>query len=255
MIQLFVSDIDGCLSEPYRSMDLERLARLSEWVRLGGGLSSHPYVPAFSLCSGRPLPYVECITQLLGIQAPVLFESGGGMFNPVTAEVRWNPKITADVRAQLDEVSAWMIADCLDGTSMVFDYAKRTQAGLIGPLHAEIARTIPRVEAFVAQQAFSLKVQPTHLSIDVIPVGMTKEFGMQWLAEELGINVDAIAYIGDSISDIAALEIVRASFAPSNAADPVKSTVHTVTSAHVQGVLDALEACISFNQAELDPAS
>ena len=194
MIQLFVSDIDGCLSEPYQIADIERLHKLSGKVKEGGGLGTHTYIPAFSLCSGRPIPYVECMGQILGVQEPVLFESGGGLFNPRTANVQWNPKITDEVRRQLDEVRHWMIADCLEGTSMVYDYAKRTQAGLIGPLHEEIVATIPRVEGFITQHGFGLKVQPTHLSIDVVPLGMTKEFGMQWLADELDLDLEEIAY-------------------------------------------------------------
>ena len=252
MIKLFVSDIDGCLSEPYQTMDIDRLLELSTWVKQAGRLHAHPHIPAFSLCSGRPIPYVECIAQLLGVVEPVLFESGGGMFNPRTAEVRWNPRITTEVQQHLDMVSEWMIADCLPGTSMVFDYAKRTQAGLIGPEHSEITAAIPRIESFVKSNGLSLKVQPTHLSIDVVPIGMTKEHGMQWLADELNLDLSQMAYIGDSVSDIAALQIVGRSFAPSNASTPVLAEVDEVLGEQVQGVLNALTHCIDANKAELN---
>lgn len=250
MVRLFISDIDGCLSEPYQIMDIDRLVELSILVKQGGALDQHPFIPAFSLCSGRPIPYVECIAQLLGVVEPVLFESGGGMFNPKTAEVQWNPRITPTVRTQIDHVSNWMINHCLNGTSMVFDYAKRTQAGLIGPIHEEIADTIPRVVDFVEENGFDLMVQPTHLSIDVVPVGMTKEFGMHWLAEQRGTKLDEMAYIGDSVSDVEALKLVGHSFAPENAGPPVKDAVDTVTAYQAQGVLDALKTCIKKNQDE-----
>lgn len=255
MIRLFVSDIDGCLSEPYQIMDIDRLVELSHIVKEGGALNSHATYPAFSLCSGRPIPYVECIAQLLGVVEPVLFESGGGMFNPKTAEVKWNPRITLEVRRQIDQVSNWMINHCLEGTSMVFDYAKRTQAGLIGPEHDEIAATIPRVQDFINQNGLALKVQPTHLSIDVVPLGMTKEFGMQWMADEQGLQLDEIAYIGDSISDVEALKIVGKSFAPRNADALARETVDSVTSFQTQGVLDAVRTCITSNKGELNSVS
>ena len=255
MIRLFISDIDGCLSEPYQIMDIDRLVELSVLVKKGGTLGSHAAIPAFSLCSGRPIPYVECIGQLLGVVQPVLFESGGGMFNPSTAEVNWSPRITSTVRSQIDRVSEWMIAECLTDTSMVYDYAKRTQAGLIGPIHEEIAAAIPRVADFISKNGFGLKVQPTHLSIDVVPIGMTKEFGMEWMAAHLGISLDEIAYIGDSVSDVEALKVVGRSFAPENAATEVKEAVDTVTSYQAQGVLDALEICIRSNEAELEANS
>ncbi|MBX2818752.1 MAG: HAD hydrolase family protein [Rhodothermaceae bacterium] len=255
MTRLFVSDIDGCLSEPYQIMDIDRLVELSVVVKEGGALDSHPTYPAFSLCSGRPIPYVECIAQLLGVVEPVLFESGGGMFNPRTAEVKWNPRITSEVRSQIDQVSDWMINHCLAGTSMVFDYAKRTQAGLIGPDHEEIVATIPRVQAFIDQNRFGLKVQPTHLSIDVVPFGMTKEFGMQWMANEQGLSLSDIAYIGDSVSDVEALKLVGRSFAPENADPIARESVDTVTAYQTQGVLDAVHACIANNKAELNIVS
>ena len=148
------------------------------------------------------------------------------MFNPKTAEVKWNPRITGEVRNQIEKVSNWMVNHCLEGTSMVFDYAKRTQAGLIGPEHDEIAATIPRVQDFINQNGFSLKVQPTHLSIDVVPFGMTKEFGMQWMADQQGLALSEIAYIGDSVSDVEALKLVGKSFAPKNADVLARETVH-----------------------------
>ena len=255
MIKLFVSDIDGCLSEPYQVMDIDRLVQLSTLVKEGGALHSHATYPAFSLCSGRPIPYVECIAQLLGVVEPVLFESGGGMFNPKTAEVTWNPRVNAEVRRQIEQVSNWMINHCLEGTSMVFDYAKRTQAGLIGPEHDEIVATIPRVEHFITENGFELKVQPTHLSIDVVPFGMTKEFGMQWMADEQGLKLEEIAYIGDSISDVEALKRVGKSFAPENADPLARESVDFVTAYQAQGVLDAVHACIHSNEAELNRVS
>lgn len=255
MIRLFVSDIDGCLSEPYQIMDIDRLVQLSKLVKEGGALDSHSVYPAFSLCSGRPIPYVECIAQLLGVVEPVLFESGGGMFNPKTAEVTWNPRITSNVRQQIDQVSTWMINHCLEGTSMVFDYAKRTQAGLIGPEHDEIVVTIPRVKAFIEQNGLNLMVQPTHLSIDVVPVGMTKEFGMQWMADQQELSLAEIAYIGDSVSDVEALKVVGRSFAPENADALARETVDVVTAYQAQGVLDAVHACIASNKGELKSVS
>ena len=250
MIKLFVSDIDGCLSEPYDRMDLPAIVQLAEHVRLGatpGG--KHP---AFSICSGRPFPYVECISQLLGVNTPVLFESGGGLFDPSTAAVSWSPRLTADIRKQIDEVSAWMIRDGIPGTSMIYDYAKRTQAGVIGPIHDEIVALVPRVQQFVADHGFDLLVQPTHLSIDVVPVGITKEIGLQWLSDILDIPLQHMAYIGDSIGDLAALNLVGHSFAPENAMEDVKRSGAKVTAARIEGVLEAMDICIEKNRSGVE---
>ena len=51
MIKLFVTDIDGCLAEPYEPYDLEALSTLR---RLADGAQGP--APALSICSGRPYP-------------------------------------------------------------------------------------------------------------------------------------------------------------------------------------------------------
>ena len=252
MIQLFVSDIDGCLSEPYQPMNLPLLADIAQLVAEGGQLGSHPVIPAFSLCSGRPMTYVECITQLLGVQMPVLFESGGGMFDPVKAQVTWHPNLTPEVKEQVREVTLWLEKDCVPGTSLVLDYAKRAHAGVIAPDPEEILRTVPIVSQFVETSGLAFDVFPTHLSIDVIPRGISKENGMQWLASALSLDLGKIAYIGDSLGDLQALRIVGASFAPENAKNVVNEEVSLVTSTHTQGVLDAMLHCQARNQQTIE---
>ncbi len=52
MIRLFVSDIDGCLAEPYRPYDLQRFDALAGFVRTSGVLLDDGPLPA---PTGRPL--------------------------------------------------------------------------------------------------------------------------------------------------------------------------------------------------------
>lgn len=255
MIKLFISDIDGCISEPYQAMNLNGLEMLSNWALTGGVVGDRKgasNVPALSLCSGRPMPYVECLTQVLGIQMPVLFESGGGVFDPVNARVHWSPHLTTEVQQQVREVTQWLEKDCVPGTSMVVDYAKRAHAGVIGPDPEEIIAAIPKVQQFVANAGLDFDVLPTHLSVDIIPRGITKETGMKWLATELSLSLDEIAYIGDSLGDFKALSLVGYSFAPENAKNVVREGVDCVTSAGIQGVIEAFKKCMDRNQQTIE---
>lgn len=252
MIRLFVSDIDGCLSEPYQVMDLGTLTEIAGLARTAGQLGGHAHIPALSLCSGRPMSYVESMTQLLGIQMPVLFESGGGIFDPVAARVHWSPNLTPELLEEVREVTRWLEIECVPGTSMRADYAKRAHAGVIGPDPDEILAAIPHVQAFVDREGLNCDVLPTHLSIDVVPRGITKETGMDWLAEMLDIRQEEIAYIGDSMGDFKTLQQVGASFAPQNAKAEVRAGVHHVMPAHAQGVLAALKMCIARNQQSVE---
>ncbi len=252
MIQLFVSDIDGCLSEPYQPMDLDSMRSLAAYVKQGGNIGSNSIVPALSLCSGRPMPYVESVSQLLGITVPVLFESGGGIFDPSTARVMWSPHLTKEVEIKVREVTAWFEKDCVPGTSMNVDYAKRAHAGVIGPDPDEIIATIPRVQKFVEDARLGFSVLPTYLSIDVVPAGITKEEGMKWLASLVNLDLAEIAYIGDSLGDLGALEIVGCSFAPGNAKDVLRERVDCVTAPHSTGVLEAFQLCMQRNQQAIE---
>ncbi len=252
MIRLFISDIDGCLSEPYQAMDLEALSTVASFAERGGQIGSDAQVPALSICSGRPMSYVECLTQVLGISVPVLFESGGGLFDPRNARVCWSPYLTREVQLQVQEVTQWLEKECVPGTSMIVDYAKRAHAGVIGPDPEEVLAAIPNVQRFVEDTGLAFNVLPTHLSIDVIPHGITKETGMQWLAEELNLSLSEIAYIGDSLGDLKSLRMVGTSFAPDNARDVVKEEVDMVTSAGIAGVLDALKISVERNQQSIE---
>lgn len=244
MIRVFVSDIDGCLGEPYQSYDLDTLRVLRERIR------EHPNAPAFSLCSGRAYAYVESVSQLMDVRAPVLFEGGGGLFDPVAARVEWHPEFTQEVEAALEEVGSWLRRDALAGTALMFDHGKRTQRGIVGADGEAIRRLVPEVQSFVSDLQAGLCVFSTPVSIDVLPEAMTKAAAMRWLAERLEIDLGEMAYIGDSEGDLPALQIVGRSFAPANAAPEVRAEVEVVTQGAVaSGTLEAYDACIELNVA------
>ncbi len=248
MIKLFVSDSDGCLSEPYCSYALEHFSRLAAYVRAAGGRGAFELLPAFTLCSGRAYPYVEAMVQVLGVQMPVLFESGGGMFDPLAARVIWNPAFTEEAGKQIEEVRDWL-KEQVAGTSMMYDYGKRTQAGIIGPDRDEVARFVPIVKEYIEARFPELGIFYTPVSIDIALPGITKKEGVHWLARVCNISVEEMAFIGDTNGDIGALEEVGYSFAPANAMPSVKEVVSVVTQAGIiEGVLEAYQWCMSSNE-------
>lgn len=248
-IELFVSDIDGCLAEPYEPFDLDRLQALRRLVRSS---TSDPAIPAFSLCSGRSYSYVEAMTQAVGVRQPVLFESGGGLFDPVDVSVQWNPALTSAIEEQLGEVREWLLKDCLPGTTAMYDYGKRTQAGIVSSRTDEIDALLPRVEAYVAEHLPDLRVFHTPISIDVLAPKITKKQALLWIRHELDVPLQRMAYIGDTNGDLEALAVVGCSFAPANATPEVRSSVdHTTDGAVLQGVLEAYARCVEHNRARI----
>lgn len=247
MIKLFVTDIDGCLATPYEAYDLDGFAALRTFAREANGVGTPPG-PAVSICSGRAYAYVEAVTQALGLTVPVLFESGGGMFDPVAAQTTWNPAFTDEIETALDTVQHWFATECVPGTKTSVDHGKRTQAGVISPDPDEIRALRPRVTAFVDDQALDLCVFTTDVSIDVVPEGVTKRSGLAWLADHLGISLREMAYIGDTDGDLDALRAVGHSFAPANAHGVVTEQVdHVTTRPVIEGTLDAYRWCRDDN--------
>ena len=65
MIKLFVADIDGCVAMPYEPWDLQAMQQLASYAQHAPTVDRAGPHPAVSLCSGRPYPYVEAVTQAL----------------------------------------------------------------------------------------------------------------------------------------------------------------------------------------------
>lgn len=245
-IELFITDIDGCLAEPFEALELDRWQELAE--KSSGAGRSDPHRPRLTLLSGRPLGYVEAVAQALGCREPALFEAGAGAFDLSDGRVRWNPALTEELERQMQAVRTWLIEECIPGTALSFDYGKRTQAGVIGPDPEAVERLFPRVEAYVEERFPALRVFETEISIDVVPAAITKRQALDWLAEQTGIPVARMAYIGDTTGDLEALQAVRRSFAPRNAFEAVREQVFLETDgAFVDGVHEAYDWCRAHN--------
>jgi len=244
MIKLFVTDIDGCLSEPYAPYDLDGFATLRRLAQ-EAGLIGEGEAPSLSVCSGRAYPYVEAITQALHVRTPVLFEGGGGRFDPEAAQTTWNPAFTEAIEAEIDAVRHWFVTEITPGTSLSLDHAKRTQAGVVSPDPGVIADVRRQTEQFVADEAPDLQVFATDVSVDVVPPGITKRSGLDGLADHLDLSMNEMAYIGDTEADLEALSAVGTSFAPTNADAAVRERVDHVTDGSVmEGTIAAYRACL-----------
>lgn len=254
LIRLFVCDIDGCLAEPYQSFDLSALAELAE---AAARAEEEPAAPRITLCSGRAYSYVEATAQALGLTTPVLFESGGGRFDPVEARTAWHPDFTGELAEKLDAVRDWMTSDLLPGTAMSLDHGKRTQAGLVGPHPEEIADAAGRVRRFLEENAPALRAFATEVSVDVLSPKLTKKQGLRWLADHLDVPLAETAYIGDSEGDIEALESVGLPLAPANAGKAVRRAVreaggHVTEGRVLEGTLEAYRQCVARNESFLE---
>ena len=238
MIKLFVSDIDGCLAMPYEPFRVDRIQTLIQRIHGDGS-------PAFSLCSGRAYAYVEAMTQLLGLQVPTLFESGAGMFDVRTGQSRIHPSFTPAIRRDTRDIREFMesVIGRYPGLSM--DLAKLTQGAAVGLEEHGLYDALAEIKEFVDREFPHFNTFHTHISIDVVPSVLTKAEGIAWLADEMGVTMDEVAFIGDTNGDLPALEIVGRSFAPANGQDAVKARVdHASELKDIDAVIEAWDLIV-----------
>lgn len=239
MTRLFLSDIDGCLSEPYEPYDLAALAAVRAATDVPGA------VP-FALLTGRSFGYTEAVAQLLALSAPAFFEAGTGAFLRAEKRVVWHPALTPEVEAAMADVRAWFFADLLPSMpTLAFDYGKRAQVGALAPASATVEAAAVEARSFVERLGAPLRVFTTPVSVDVVPSALTKGAALAWIAQVTGVRVDDMAFIGDSEGDADALRAVGRAFAPSNAAPGVRALpgIVVTASARTAGVLEAYRAC------------
>ena len=228
---------------PYQPFRMDRLGLLARYAEQAGKVGSHPTMPAFSLCSGRSYPYVEAMSQLLQIQTPVLFESGAGMFDPVTALSTWHPSFTYEIRVEVDELRRYLENLALRHGDLSIDYAKRSQAAMVGVPNGSLEEARLEIEEYAAKNHPRFTVFHTHISIDVVPFGLTKAEGMTWLAETCGITTEEMAFVGDTGGDVGALRVVGASFAPANGTEDARAAArHASQHFDVDAVVEAYES-------------
>lgn len=220
---------------PYESFRMDRIRELMDRIQ-------EPGRPVFSLCSGRAYAYVEAMTQLLGIRVPTLFESGAGMFDVTTGTSKFHPSFTPAIRRDVKDIQVFMeqVIDRYPGLSM--DHAKLTQGAAAGREEYGLYDALAEIKEFVDREFPHFNTFHTHISIDVVPEGLTKAEGISWLAEEMGLSMEEVAFIGDTNGDLPALKIVGRSFCPANGQDALKAQVdHASALCDIDAVIEAFD--------------
>lgn len=246
MLSLFLSDIDGCLAEPYTAFDGDAFAQLRAWARRA---ETDPRFPRIGLCTGRSYGYTEAVAQALDLGAPALFESGAGRFDLAASRITWHPALTAEVERELARARAFLLSEIVPRSETVsYDFGKRSQAGIVTPRPGECQAFLSEVEAFVAAETPRLRAYHTPFSIDVIAHDLTKAGALAWVAEHEGLDLDALAFIGDTVGDAQAIAAAGLGFAPANGDDSARAAADLVTAGAVTaGVLEAYRVCLQRN--------
>lgn len=246
MIKLFITDLDGCMSMPWESPDWKIALQIKELISQS---KTEQSIPSMTICSGRPMPYIEAISQWFGMEQPMIFESGGGIYDMQTNELIWHPTFDEAREQELDAIKKYLYDEFINripGT--IPEFAKRTDIGIINQKPEIIHRIYPDILEWVQNNHPDFEAHYTDASINVISKSTNKGEGIKQLSEYMNIKLSEMAYIGDTGGDLPGLTIVGRSYAPKNAKEYVRERVDfALESSVTEAVLEAYKDIIEYN--------
>jgi hydroxymethylpyrimidine pyrophosphatase-like HAD family hydrolase len=245
MIKLFVTDLDGCISEPFKTPNWDAINKIRE---LNIQSRSSDLIPPLTICTGRPYPYAEAVAQWLDIQLPFVFESAGLFhWDGHRFETAINTK--NGEMEPVEQMKKWLTQEVLPNYPGVnLEFTKMMDAGIVGPDEEVIKKLHGLILEKVQKDYPGMEVHATDISVNTLMPGNDKLQGFKLLSNALGISFDQMGYIGDSSGDVPALKQVKMAFAPLNAKDIAKKHGVVIQKESTEAVLEAYHRIIEYNK-------
>jgi hydroxymethylpyrimidine pyrophosphatase-like HAD family hydrolase len=224
MIRLVVVDVDGVVSRgeaaPLDFAVLQRLAEFNDRARRDANS------PSVTLCTGRPVPYVEVLMQVIHGRDPAVYESGAGLYIPEPYGFKWHPAITPEIQTRLLQFQA-VLHDTLVATDLgYFQPGKSASCSLFPRPGVPLQDLLREAGRLAGDFGGEFSVEEAATCVNVIMCGVDKAEGVRWLSRETGISLGEMAGVGDSQSDVKFMQLLRWSGAPANAHASVKQLAH-----------------------------
>ncbi len=236
--KLVICDIDGCLGPEaqgtvHDAAALARLRRYNEEAQAGA-----PW-PALTLCSGRPLPYVEALARVLGVRHPAVAENGVWLWTPTEPPAR-DPAIEPAILEGLAAFSQWVRSE-IEPRNVQRQPGKECSLSLRPQDPATLDALVEELTAYCEHERLPVRISRTVEWINCDLRMVDKGTGVSRLRAHCGLEREQLAAIGDTPHDLAMRREVARFGAPANAHPDVKALADRV-SAHqeVLGVFDLL---------------
>lgn len=239
-MKLIVLDCDGVLSwgeaAPFNLQLFARLAALNRRARQGED------VPAVTLNTGRPSPYVEAVMQAINGWQPALYESGAGLYYPQSYQFETTPLFDAMRKDSLQKLLLEIDQAVVKNGKAYWQPGKSVCYTLFAHPPLTVADFIGDVEAIAARYSGRFQVAQAKLALNIHPTGINKGSGLEWLAQVTGIAVTDMGGVGDTSGDVDFLRLVGHPAAPANATDEVKQVAQYVSpNVDAEGLQDILD--------------
>lgn len=238
--KIIICDIDGCLSpEDPIPMDADALLEVAHYnrevKRTGVG-------PLLTLCSGRPLAFVEAMCRFLqNDRIPCLGENGVWLYDPAENQYIMDPAITEEHLQIVGEAARWAVLK-YGGNGVSQQPGKNASVTLHHPDTNYLRTVCDEVTEHFASRGWPFRVSMTWSYINCDLQHISKATGIRRLFERTGLDAEEAIGIGDTMSDKAIADQVAFFACPHNAAAPLKEISDFVApAAETRGILDILQ--------------
>jgi len=236
-IKLLVFDIDGVLTTgETKALDYELLKCLAGFNQVA---RENPRHPGVTLCSGRAAPYVELMTQAIDGFLPAVYENGAGLYIPHSYSFLPNPVM--DSGSSILAVRQKLQAELVETGFAFFQPGKEYTLTLFASDPANTDILPDAVDQALGSLGEAVHLLSSPSCLNILPLGVDKGSGIQFLASQTHIDLASMLGVGDSDIDVPFLSLVGYSAAPANANEAVKSVVQYISSkSYMDGVRDII---------------
>jgi hydroxymethylpyrimidine pyrophosphatase-like HAD family hydrolase len=237
---LVICDIDGCLSpEAAIPMNVAGLTELAHYNRVAMETAEQARV---TLCSGRPLPFVEALCRFLqNDRVPCIAENGTWLYHPGSNIYEMDPEITDEHLEIVHEAARW-VRHHFGRRGVTLQPGKAAAVTLYHPDPEYLRSICPEVRDHFEQMGWPFRTSMTWLYINCDLRHVSKASGIRRLSAATGMAREKLMAIGDTTSDLVMRDHVAFFACPANASPEVREAADYVAEkSEIEGVLEILQ--------------
>ena len=236
---LIICDIDGCLSpESHAAINLTALAQVADHNRMAIENRDRPIV---TLCSGRPIGFVECLCRSIqNTSIPCIGENGVWIWRPQDNSFECDSAIS-DEHLEIVHESRKLLRLLFQAKGVVQQPGKTASVALYHPDANYLRSIVSLIREEFHKRDWPLRVSMTWFFINCDLEHVNKGTAIDRLLVETGIDAARTAGIGDTMGDRFIADRVSWFGCPANADDEIKKRATCISShREVDGVLDLI---------------
>jgi len=197
--------------------------------------------PLVTLCSGRPIGFVECMCRLIqNSLVPCIGENGVWLWNPSDNVFECDPAITEEHFEMVSEARKF-IKTHYETHGVVLQPGKSASIALYHSDTGYLRSILPELGEEFQRRGWPIRVSMTWFYINCDLEHVSKGTAIDRLLAKTVIAKERIAGIGDTMGDRYIADRVAWFGCPANAKDEIKQRAHFVSELdEVEGVLDIL---------------